>query len=130
MLEIDHGQEPLEELWAAAATRVEMSDAMKTQFFSVAGGTPLFFDNRRTYHRYQMRGKAVLKRGEAMLGIFTKDVSRQGVAFLSPVPLLPKEPVRLRVPKAELNLEVTRCRRIDSACFECGAKFSLQKSNS
>ena len=129
MLEFNHDPKPLEDLWQASVKKVEMSDSMKTEYFSVAGATPLFFDNRRTYHRYQMRGKAVLKRGESMLGTYTKDVSRQGIAFLSPVPLLPKEHVKLQVPKAELSLEVTRCRRIEPACFECGAKFSLQRSD-
>ncbi len=129
MLEIDHGPKLLEDLWEATAKKLEMSDSMRADFFSVNGATPLFFDNRRTYNRYQMRGKAVLKRGPALIGTYTKDVSRQGVAFLSPVPLLPKERVKLRVPKAELSLEVTRCRRIEPACFECGARFSLQPSN-
>jgi hypothetical protein len=72
-----------------------------------------------------MRGKAVLKRGSTLIGSYTKDVSRQGVAFLTPVPLLPKERVKLQVPSAELGLEVTRCRRIEPACFECGARFVL-----
>ena len=72
-----------------------------------------------------MRGKAVLKRGESLHGTYTKDVSRQGVGFLSPVPLLPKERVKLRVAATELSLEVTRCRRVDPGCFECGARFAM-----
>jgi hypothetical protein len=128
MLELNHDPKPLDDLWQATDKKVEMSDSMKTEYFAVTGATPLFFDNRRTYHRYQMRGKAVLKRGESMLGTYTKDVSRQGIAFLSPVPLLPKEQIKLRVHKAELDLEVTRCKRLESACFECGAKFSLKDS--
>jgi hypothetical protein len=128
MLEFNHDPKPLEDLWQSTVKKVEMSDSMKAEFFSVTGA-PLFFDNRRTYHRYQMRGKAVLQRGDAMLGTYTKDVSRQGIAFLSPVPLLPKEHVKLRMPNTELGLEVTRCRRIEPDCFECGAKFSLQRSD-
>ncbi len=73
-----------------------------------------------------MRGKAVLKRSAKLLGVYTKDVSRQGVAFLSPVPLLPKERVKLQLPAIELSLEVTRCRRIEAACFECGGKFAYE----
>ena len=125
MLEIDNGQKLMEDLWNATATKVQLSAALKNDFFAARGAGPVYFDNKRTYHRYYMRGKAVLKRGEAIIATYTKDVSRQGVAFLSPVPLMPKERVKLRVPAAELGLEVTRCRKIEPGCFECGAKFAL-----
>jgi hypothetical protein len=125
MLEIDHGQKLMNELWEATSTKVELPEFLKPAYFSAHGPEPVFHDNRRTYHRYFMRGKAVLKRGQVVIGALTKDISRQGVAFLSPVPLLPKERVKLRVPTAELNLEVSRCHRMDRKCFECGARFAL-----
>ena len=125
MLEVDHGQKLMDDLWEATASKVELPVALRPSYFGVQGPEPVFHDNRRTYHRYYMRGKAVLKRGTSMIGTYTKDVSRQGVAFLSPVALLPKERVKLRVTTAELSLEVTRCRRLELKCFECGAKFAL-----
>src|SRR5213078_1009735 len=125
MLEFDNGQKLMNDLWEATAHKVELPVALRPAYFSVQGPAPMYHDNRRSYHRYFMRGKAVLKRGESIIGTYTKDVSRQGVAFLSPFPLLPKERVRLRVPATELNLEVARCRRVDSNCFECGARFAL-----
>jgi len=127
MLELDHGQKLMDDLWDATTTKVELSDSLKQKFFQAQGPGPVHHDNKRSYHRYHMRGKAVLKRGQSMIGTYTKDVSRQGVAFLSPVPLLPKERVKLRVPAAELSLEVTRYRRLEPNCFECGAKFALQR---
>ena len=125
MLEFDNGQKLMNDLWEATPAKVELPDSMRPSFFSAQGPAPLFHDNRRSFHRYFMRGKAVLKRGPSMIGTYTKDVSRQGVAFLSPVALLPKERVKLRVPATELSLEVTRCRRLDPKCFECGARFAL-----
>jgi hypothetical protein len=125
MLAIDNGQKMMEDLWQATSKKVELSASLKQQFFGVKGAGPIFHDNKRTYHRYYMRGKAVLKRGETLIGTYTKDVSRQGVAFLSPVALMPKERVKLQVPTAELGLEVTRCRKVEPGCFECGAKFVL-----
>ena len=125
MLEIDNGQALLDDLWETTTTKVQLPDAEKSTFFAAHGVAPLFYENKRSYHRYYMRGKAVLKRGNSLLGTYTKDVSRQGIAFLSPIPLMPKERIKLRVPKAELSLEVTRCRRIEADCFECGAKFAL-----
>lgn len=125
MLEIDHGQKLMDDLWEATTAKVELPESLRTEYFGADGPGPICADNRRVYHRYFMRSKAVLKRGNAMLGTLTKDVSRQGVAFLSPVALLPKERIKLRVPAAELTLEVNRCRRVSKNCFECGAKFAL-----
>jgi hypothetical protein len=125
MLEFDNGQKLMHDLWEATPSKVDLPECLRSAYFGAQGPAPLYHDNRRSFHRYYMRGKAVLKRGPSMIGTYTKDVSRQGVAFLSPVPLLPKERVKLRVPTAELLLEVTRCRRLDPKCFECGAKFAL-----
>lgn len=129
MLAIDNGQKLMEELWEALPTKVEIPDAMRLEFFAVRGPAPQHFENQRAYHRYYMRSKAVLKRGTSTFGTYTKDVSRQGVSFLSPVALLPKERIKLRVPAAELSLEVARCRRIEPGCYECGARFALEPSN-
>jgi hypothetical protein len=125
MLEFDNGQKIMNDLWQATPSKVDLPESLRPEYFGAQGPAPLYHDNRRTFHRYYMRGKAVLKRGSSMIGTYTKDVSRQGVAFLSPVPLLPKERVKLRVATAELLLEVTRCRRLEPKCFECGAKFAL-----
>lgn len=125
MLERSNDQQLSEDLWQGAGTTVRLPGSLSEQFFAPRGPMPVCFDNRRTYHRYYMRGKSLLKRGETSLGVYTIDVSRQGVGFLSPVPLLPKERIRLRLPTVELNLEVARCRRLDDACFACGARFAL-----
>jgi hypothetical protein len=125
VLEVDNGQKMMDELWASTTSKVELRESVARAFLSAHGAGPQYYDNRRSYHRYFMRGKAVLKRGDLLHGTYTKDVSRQGVGFLSPVPLLPKERVKLRVAATELSLEVTRCRRVDPGCFECGARFAM-----
>ena len=125
MLEIDHGQKLMDDLWEATVAQVELPESLRSEYFGAEGSGATCTDNRRSFHRYHMRSRAVLKRGKAIFGTLTKDVSRQGVAFLSPIPLLPKERIKLRVPAAELSLEVNRCRRVSQNCFECGAKFAL-----
>ena len=83
-------------------------------------------DNKRTYHRYYMRGKAVLKRGDNNCSAPTpKMFPGKASVFFSPVQLLPKERVKLRLPVTELGLEVARCRRLEKGCFECGGRFAL-----
>jgi PilZ domain len=126
MLDINHDEQLIDELWESAATKVSLSDSFRKLFFASHGAMPMFHDNRRAYHRYFMRGKAVVLRGDASLAAYTKDVSRQGVGFLSPVQLLPKERVKLRLPKTQLSLEIARCRRVEPGCFECGARFALE----
>ena len=125
MLELDHAQKLMDELWDKTSTKVQLPGGQRDNFFGLRGPAPIFMDNYRTFHRYYMRGKALLKRGEKTFGTYTKDVSRQGVGFLSPVQLMPKERVQLQLPVGELGLEVARCRRIEKGCFECGARFAL-----
>jgi hypothetical protein len=125
MLDIAHDKQLIEELWESAAIKVRLSDSLR-EFMEQQGAMPIYHDNRRAYHRYFMRGKAVVLRGGATLAAYTKDVSRQGIGFLSPVQLLPRERVRLHLPKAQLSLEIARCRRVDQGCFECGARFALE----
>ena len=125
MLERGHEQKLIEDLWECASAKAQLPDPLSRDFFAQRGAMPVLHENKRAYHRYYMRGKALLKRGTAVLGTYTKDVSRQGVGFLSPVQLMPKERVKLHLPTAELSLEVARCRRVDQTCFECGARFAL-----
>jgi len=85
-----------------------------------------YADNRRQYHRYYLRSKALLKRGDTTIGGYTKDISRQGVCLLSPLQLLPKERVKLTLPNgAAYSLQVVRCRRVFDNCFECGTRFAV-----
>lgn len=128
MLDFSHERQVVAELWDASEKKVTLPQAMERQFFQSHGPTPAYFDNRRSYHRYFLRGKAVLTRGETNIGTYTKDVSRQGVGFLSPVQLMPQERVTLRVPTAELSLQVARCRRVMDGCFDCGARFALENT--
>ena len=58
----------MDELWEATTSKVELPEFLKLWYFSAQGPGPMFHDNRRTYHRYFMRGKAALKRGQSMIG--------------------------------------------------------------
>jgi hypothetical protein len=126
MLDINHDKQLIDALWESAASKVRLTESFQKMFFEPHGAMPLFRDNRRAYHRYFMRGKAVVLRGDATLAAYTKDVSRQGIGFLSPVQLLPKERVQLHLPTTQLSVEIARCRRLDQGCFECGARFALE----
>ncbi len=95
-------------------------------FFACQGPTPGHYDSRRSFHRFYLRQKAVLRREGERLGVFTKDISRRGIGILAPVQLLPKERIDLEFPDGRCyRLEVARCRRLDVGCYECGTRFVL-----
>lgn len=116
----------MSEDWEAAVDCVQLPESMRDDFLEKRGPMPMHFENKRSFHRYYMRGKAILNRGEANFGVYTKDVSRQGIGLLSPVQLLPLEKIRLELADGSvLNLEVSRCRRLEKGCFDCGTRFVL-----
>ena len=125
MLALSHERDVIAGAWHACEQKALLPREMALRFMQAHGAMPLHFESQRSFHRFYLRGKAVLKRGDETFGAYSKDVSRQGVGFLSPVQLMPLEQVRLRIPSAELCLEVTRCRRITNQCFEVGARFIL-----
>jgi hypothetical protein len=127
MLDLCYERELIDTAWEATSTKTRLP-AAELEFFNSKGPLPISPENKRTFHRFYLRGKALLKRRDTFLGVYTKDVSRRGIGFLSPVQLLPKEQVNLRMPGTkELMLEVTRCRRVDHGCYDAGAKFILNQ---
>ena len=125
MLERSNDKGLVVDVWESATAKVRVPNGLGEQLFAAQGPMPVFYDNKRCYHRYYMRGKSVLKRGGTTLGVYTIDVSRQGIGFLSPLPLLPKEQIELYLSSRTLNLIVARCRRLGDACFVCGGTFAL-----
>lgn len=126
MLDLGHEQSVIDREWESAEAKVRMPEPALRSFFVLKGPMPSYFENHRTHHRFYLRGKAVLRRHERLLGVYTKDVSRQGMGFLSPQQLLPKEQVELRLTEdKKLRLEITRCRRVLDGVFDCGGRFVL-----
>ena len=125
MLGQGHGRQLIADLWELTEPKVQLPYPLADGFLESHGPLASFYDDKRAFQRFFLRGKAVLKRRGSMLGAYTKDVSRQGVGFLSPVQLMPREQIQLTLPSAELKLEVSRCRRLDKGCFDCGGRFAL-----
>jgi hypothetical protein len=125
MLGVSNEKRLMEKLWEAAEAALQLPEPEATYFFQFKGPMPSgHFDNRRSYHRFYLRDKAILTRGKSTLGVFTTDISRQGIGFLSPVQLMPKERVQLLLTSGvEYHLQVARCRRQNDNCYECGGRF-------
>ena len=100
--------------------------ARLNDFFERHGMTPVQNESRRVFHRFFLRSRAIVRRNDMALGVYSVDASRSGICFLAPVEMEIKERVSIRLPKTkEFQLEIARCRQIDENCFECGAVFVL-----
>jgi hypothetical protein len=126
MLDLDHDTSLNELGWDALEHKAHLPEQLK-HYFEPRGVLPVHPDSRRSYHRFYLRSKAIIEREGTFLGVYTADVSRKGLRFLSPVQLLPKERVRIQLPKTkEFQIEIARCRRIEDGCYECGATFVVE----
>jgi hypothetical protein len=125
MLGISDDENLMQLAWEKVEQKPRLPDEMK-DFFEHHGALNSRRDCRRAYLRFFMRGKGILQHKETYMGVYTADASRQGIRFLSPIQLLPKERCRIRLPKTkEFKIEIVRCRRMAEGCYECGAKFVL-----
>jgi hypothetical protein len=125
MLDRSDATSVIDEAWDAAEKRTQLPEQLEA-FLASRGPTPLHFDSRRAFHRFFLRHKAVLQWRKSVLAIYTKDISRRGIGILTPVQLLPKERVHLRLANGtEYPLEIARCRRVEADCYECGTRFVL-----
>jgi PilZ domain-containing protein len=128
MLDLSDDQSLIQLAWDKVEQKTCLPDDLK-DFFDQHGSVRSRPGCRRAYHRFYLRGQAILQRQETYLGVYTADASRQGICFLSPIQLLPKERCRIRLPKTkDFQIEIVRCRRIADNCYECGAMFVLGPS--
>ena len=96
-------------------------------FYEKKGPLPARVGCRRAVPRIYMRGKAILRLDDRNFGVYTVDASRRGIRFISPVQLLPKLRVFLRIPNVkEFQVAIKRCRRFDEDCYDCGAVFVVE----
>jgi hypothetical protein len=129
MLDLSDDQSVIDVTWDKVELKPCLPDGLDA-FFVKYGPTPTRAGCRRAYLRFYLRGKAILQRQDTYMGVYTADASRQGLGFLSPVQLLPKERCRIRLPKTkEFQIEIVRCRRVADHCYECGAMFVLGTMN-
>lgn len=81
---------------------------------------------RRRFARTALRSLAILVHDHKLYAVYTRDVSRQGIGFFSPINLFPREKIWLELPGQKvLRLCVARCLRVADACYACGAMHEL-----
>lgn len=126
MLDHSDATSLIDDAWDAAEPKTRLPKRWEA-FLASRGPMPLYLNSRRAFHRFFLPHKAVLDWKDTRMAVYTKDISRQGIGVLTPVQLLPKERVQLRLANGrEYELEIARCRRLDADCYECGTRFVMQ----
>ncbi len=102
-------------------------------FFEKSGPVPAEFGDKRRFPRVHLRAHAALHyrqtfpslpRPDHWYKVYTKDISRCGMAFLHGEQLFPRERMTVLLPDGSSQpLEVVRCRRVGPRCYEIGARF-------
>jgi hypothetical protein len=120
-------EKSLSEEWATLTSRTELP--VSWDVYVRGREEPLVPQSKRRFARATLRTIAILKHGESVHAVYTKDLSRLGIGFLAPLNLLPRQQIRLSLPsRRDLPMRVTRCRRLGPRCFECGATFDVASS--
>ena len=104
-------------------------------FFDKHGPLPTDLRDRRQFPRFQFRRRGIVEYGqtaaiaslvrkELCRVVFTKDISRNGVAFLNAEQLYPLEEVVLWFADKPQPARVARCVRHNANCYEVGVTFA------
>ena len=126
MLDLDNEQSVDMVSWETVEATARLPKQMP-DFFQQEGSLPTRPGCRRAYPRFYLRGKAVLRLDNRLLGVYTVDASRRGIRFISPIQLLPKLRVWLHLPKIkEFQVEIVRCRRLDECCYDSAGVFVVE----
>ena len=81
----------------------------------------------REFERHYLRCRSIFRYECQNHGAYMKDCSRAGMGFLSPIQLFPRDPIQLWISnQRNYSLEIIRCQRLMSNCYECGAIFILK----
>jgi hypothetical protein len=123
MLGVSNETQLSEAHWQTLPSRVELPNELAAvPSASTREGAKA--DCQRRYARMLVHSPAIAESDDVCHACFTKDISRNGVGFYSPVNLLPKKALRLWLPSGNIfNLRVTRCRRLAERCYEVGTRF-------
>jgi hypothetical protein len=94
---------------------------------------PTIVDDRRRFPRFHYRVRGLFEpwptfpdhvRPKQVFVVYTKDISRGGIAFLHAEELFPKEHGQLRLPpRFEQAFEVVRCMRLGDHGYLVGGRF-------
>lgn len=101
-------------------------------FFAESGVVNQPFGEQRHSQRRIVRARGLMTideplpaiaRQPEMIGIYTRDFSKDSCGLITPIELYPEEKMRLILPTFWLTVRVVRCRRHNAHCYEVGAEL-------
>ena len=117
------------ELNASIEWRIALPKSM-SDFFEQRGYVAPFEGDERRYPRAHMPTRGVMLFSESLpflqrdmesaIGVFTANISRGGMGFVSPIQLFPEERVRILLPTCWFDLRIAHCRRIAENAYRIG----------
>ena len=123
MLGGSHADQLIDEVWNKLSCNVRLPESWDDSA-PPTGPTAAHLDDQRRFRRFHLRGKAVLELEGSYLAIYTKDISRSGLAFLCEKQLFPCQEAGVWLAEGQRGaIRIVRCRRIGERCYECGANF-------
>jgi hypothetical protein len=132
MLDLHDDPKALSAWVASCACEVELPPNWQG-FFDRTGVMSTLADENRRFPRFYVRGLGALESCQSLPGkprdggwhgVYTKDISREGVGFLHSEQLYPRERMRIVLTDGVPRLmEVIHCRRIQRRCYEIGSRF-------
>jgi hypothetical protein len=127
MLANSNARDLIERVWQGLGCHVELPENWG-DYFEHKGMVPSEYDDRRTFARMHFRGKAVFRHTDGYYAIYTRDVSRGGIAFYHMEQLFPAERARIWLANGfSHDVEIVRCRQRHRSCYECGAVFVSER---
>jgi hypothetical protein len=119
-----------EQDWHALSSKVDLPDSI-SQHLCLKGHDGAMMGCQRRYARLPVHKMAILIDGADQHACISKDVSRIGMGFYSPMDFLPNKTVRLWLPNGQIvSLRVMRCRRRAKHCYEIGATYFSEADRS
>ncbi|MFG0262633.1 MAG: hypothetical protein ACF788_09610 [Novipirellula sp. JB048] len=134
MLEVDYPQR-LSSLIERVSWDIQLPEQWPDYFAGNGETSPAFPGDERSSQRVSIRTRSLAwaevalpfrQRANDPIGIYTRDFSKTGSGFLTPIEFYPEEELRIVLPAFWVRVRVVRSRRIGQRCFEVGARL-LQK---
>lgn len=128
----DNYHEQLKQLLLVTECPVQLP-AQWSDFFDQKDNLQPYHSDKRRFVRRNFRSRCILDleqslpgvpREQKSYGVYSKDISRNGIAFLHSEQLFPGEKICVWLPTSKVRVTVARCRRHAEFCYEIGAKFA------
>jgi hypothetical protein len=125
MLDVSSETDVFGACWSGLEEQVSLTSELRAAH-TKTGALPTTQNERRRYPRFYFWRRAILEKGGRRSAGYTRDLTKAGIGFLSPVQLFPCDEVGLTIESGQsFRVVIRRCRRLGDDCYECGAEFVL-----